>query len=80
VLSVGHSSRIGLKSEGAITLKRMKVLKEIFDFYGKQTNLLGKNPTFDQINSNLQSLNLGEFLKFCADFEILKNDKKLSGI
>lgn len=56
----------------------MKVLKSIFDFYGKQTSLLGRNPTFDQINNNLQSLNLGEFLKFCADFQILKHDKNLS--
>ena len=80
LLSVGKGSRLGIRSEGAISLKRMKLLKEIFDFYVKQTNLLGKNPSFDQISNNLQSLSLSEFVKFCHDFEILKNEKKLSGV
>ena len=47
VMSIGTSSKLGLRSEGVISLRRMKLLKEIFDFYSKQTSLLGRNPTFD---------------------------------
>mmetsp|Transcript_38430 Transcript_38430/g.58516 ORF Transcript_38430/g.58516 Transcript_38430/m.58516 type:complete len:96 (-) Transcript_38430:167-454(-) len=49
----------------------MKVLKAIFDFYSKQQMLLGKMPTFDQIEKNSHQMSLGEFNKFCADFGLL---------
>jgi hypothetical protein len=62
------SASTKLKPEGAIHSKRMKILKEIFDFYGKQQSLLGKSPTFEQIGTNLQQISLGEFLKFCTEF------------
>ena len=59
-----------LEPEGAYTAKRMKLLKEIFDFYARQKRMLGKTPTFDDINKNLNSLSMGEFLKFCSDFKV----------
>jgi hypothetical protein len=50
--------------------KSRQGLCEIFSHYAKQQFLLGKNPTFDLIQKNLQVLNQAKFLKFCKDFEI----------
>lgn len=52
--------------------KCQKGLFEIFSHYSKQQFLLGKNPTFDYIQKNLKVLTLAKFLKFCKDFEIIK--------
>ena len=61
----------------------------IFNHYVKQQFLLGKNPTFDLIQRNMEVLNQAKFIKFCKDFEIisetanginLKQSKKLSKI
>lgn len=32
--------------------------------------MIGKNPTFDDIKKEVRNLNLGEFIKFCKDFDI----------
>lgn len=32
--------------------------------------MIGKNPTFEDIKKEVRNMNLGEFLKFCKDFEI----------
>eukprot|EP01022_Parablepharisma_sp_SALTPOND_P000438 TRINITY_DN1021_c0_g1_i1.p2 TRINITY_DN1021_c0_g1~~TRINITY_DN1021_c0_g1_i1.p2 ORF type:complete len:679 (+),score=80.28 TRINITY_DN1021_c0_g1_i1:12719-14755(+) len=47
-----------------------KGLKEIFTFYCKQQLLIGKKATFEQLNTVLSNMNLGEFTKFCKDFGI----------
>jgi len=47
-----------------------KGLKEIFEFYCKQQLLIGKKATFEQLNTVLSNMNLGEFMKFCKDFNI----------
>lgn len=40
--------------------------------------MLGKNATFDEIKREVRQMNLGEFVKFCSDFEI-KIPKMVSG-
>ena len=61
----------------------------IFNHYVKQQFLLGKAPTFDLIQKNMEVLNQAKFIKFCKDFEIItdnpngvniKQSKKLSKI
>lgn len=32
--------------------------------------MVGKNPTFEEIQKQVRNLKLGEFIKFCKDFEI----------
>ena len=50
--------------------KREKGLKEIFAFYTRAQMLIGKKPTFEQIEKELNLLSLGKFTKFARDFEI----------
>ena len=47
-------------------------LTEIFRHYSKQQFLLGKTPTFEYIQKNLEILTIAKFLKFCKDFSIIK--------
>ena len=58
-------------SEDIIKKSRLG-LSEIFKHYSKQQFLIGKNPTFDHIQKNLEVLNMAKFLKFCKDFEIIQ--------
>ena len=51
-------------------LAEEKKLKDIFSFYCKQQFLVGNKPTFDQLNSVLTNMNLGEYIRFCKDFNI----------
>lgn len=50
-------------------------IKEIFKHYSKQQFMTGKNPTFEKIQKNLETLNLGKFTKFCKDFEIFSGPR-----
>ncbi len=50
--------------------KREKGLKEIFEFYCRQQTMLGKKPTFEQLEKVLQHMNLAEFMSFCKDFRV----------
>ena len=65
VISISSQVRL---DDGAFTSKRYKVLNKIFGFYSKQQRLIGKNPTFEQIENNLMAVSLGEYMKFCGDF------------
>ncbi len=49
---------------------REKGLREIFAFYCRQQLLIGKKATFEQLESVLTNMNLGEFMKLCKDFAI----------
>ena len=35
--------------------------------------MLGKNTTFDEIKREVRQMNLGEFIKFCTDFDLKVN-------
>lgn len=50
--------------------QKLQNLQEIFLIYCRQHVMTGKNPTFEDIKREVRNLNLGEFLKFCKDFEI----------
>ena len=50
-------------------------LSEVFKYYSRQQFLLGKNPTFDNIQKNLEVLTLGKFTKFCKDFGVISSNK-----
>ena len=47
-----------------------KAIKKVFKFYSSQQALLGKSPTFESIEKNLNSFTKGKFLKFCIDFVV----------
>ncbi len=49
--------------------KRERGLKEIFYFYAKQQFFIGKKPTFQQIESTVNTMYLGSFMRFCKDFQ-----------
>jgi hypothetical protein len=51
--------------------KRNKALKEIFDFYSRQQMMIGKKATFDQIKNEVSNMNLGEYMGFCNDFDLM---------
>lgn len=61
-----------LDSERSETLedKQNRGIKEIFDFYTRQHLMVGKKATFEQIEYELSNINIGEFMKFCKDFNI----------
>lgn len=46
-----------------------KALKEIFLFYSKQQKV-SKRTTFDAYKDDLQNMSVGEWLKFCKDFNL----------
>jgi len=59
--------------------KRINSLKEIFYFYSQQHKINGRAATFDSYLTNKESMDIGEFKKFCNDFFDLnkKNKNKL---
>ena len=61
-----------LDSEPSETLedKQNRGIKEIFDFYTRQHLMVGKKATFEQIEYELSNINMGEFMKFCKDFNV----------
>jgi len=51
-------------------------VRKVFSFYCRQQRMLGKNPSFDQMEAAVNHMNMGEFLRFCKDFMIpIKNSK-----
>jgi len=50
--------------------KQVRGLKEIFQFYCKQQQMLGKKVTFDKLMTCLSHMTIGEFTKFCKDFKV----------
>jgi hypothetical protein len=59
--------------------RREKGLLEIFRFYSRQHVLKGRKMNFEEIEKEGNTMNKGEFFKFCADFNITlgKNVKSL---
>lgn len=45
-------------------------MKEIFYFYSRQHQLVGKKATFDLIREKIENLDLSEFMKFCIEFKV----------
>ena len=45
-------------------------LKEVFDFYSQQHLVKGKGVSFEAIEANLKTINLGEFARIILDFNI----------
>ena len=60
-----------IKTEG----KYSKGLHELFLFYSRQQKIGNCFNTFEDYYHNSTTLSLGEFLKFCKDFEIISKDK-----
>ena len=50
--------------------RRMKALKEIFDFYSKQQLNGGKAATFDRIGKQFNSINIGKFSVIIKNFQM----------
>lgn len=50
---------------------RQMTLKEIFLFYSKQHQLVGKFATFDLISGKTNRVDLSEFTRFCVEFKIM---------
>lgn len=69
--SISKASHVVPEPDGALTAKRMKTLKSIFDFYSCQHLSAGKNATFEKIERCMQRLTLGEYLKMVSDFKLL---------
>lgn len=88
-LIITLKSQIKSLQNNYVKLKREKPFEErcemglhdIFLYYAKQQSMLGKTPTFEIIQKNLETLTLGKFLRFCRDFEIMESrslpDKKV---
>ena len=57
-----------------------KALNEIFQFYSKQHNLIGKDFTFESYLYSHQHWDMGEFMKFCKEFKVNINHKSLMNI
>jgi len=60
------------RSGRPFALRCEKALHEIYLFYAKQSKMVGKTPSFDQILHSTTTLNLGKFLKFLRDFQVLE--------
>ena len=48
-------------------------IKEIFYFYAQQHNMVGKKPTFDQMETTKNIMYIGSYMKFTKDFAIPLN-------
>lgn len=60
--------------------KREKQLKGIFDFYSRQQLMVGKKATFEEIQKVLDNMTLGEFVRFCLDFQVPIKKQKIMEI
>jgi hypothetical protein len=74
--------RIKLVSKKVATKEdiRNNILKEIFSFYCKQHSFLGKTPTFGDLLTKEELMNISEFNKFCIDFKILVKKDRIARI
>lgn len=59
-----------------LSVKRIRTLKRIFDFYSKQKMLVGEKPTFDDIKKRTNDLFIGEFNKMMKDFKVTESMTK----
>ena len=77
-----NNSKISKKPKNIPTKQDLREtnLKDIFYFYSKQHSFVGKTPTFDQVLTNEQHLDLSEFSKFCVEFKILVKHNKITEI
>ena len=77
-----NNSKIHLKLKKKLTKEelRNKTLKDIFQFYCKQHSFLGKTPTFGDLLTKEELMNLSDFIKFCIDFKILVKKDKITKI
>lgn len=66
--------------KGTLEERRDKGLREIFHHYAKSQMMVGRKATFEQIEHEISNLNLGEYMKFCKDFEIPCNKVKVAEI
>jgi hypothetical protein len=66
--------------KGTLEERRDKGLREIFQIYAKSQMMVGRKATFEQIEHEISNLNLGEYMKFCKDFEIPCNKVKVAEI
>jgi len=62
------------KKQGITLNKRRKALEEIFVFYSRQHMMVGRLPTFGDINRQINRMFLGEFFKFINDFQLNIDD------
>ena len=62
--SPGKSSILGTPE------KRLRALKEIFRFYNRQRAFAHPVRTFEAVDAEINTMNLGFFMKFSKDFEI----------
>ena len=60
--------------------KRIKALKEIFDFYSNQHNKAGSTPLFSTIQEKKFHIDFSEFFKFCNEFSISLTKQKLNEV
>ena len=67
-----------LRKPDEIEEKYKKTLEEIFLFYAKLQRIQGAEPTFGSVEVSNSTWNLGKFLKFCSDFELII--KKTEGV
>lgn len=54
----------------SLEAKRLRGLKEIFEFYCKKQMPLGKKATFDRLSDVISHMTLGELTKLCRDFDL----------
>ena len=47
-----------------------RALSEVFHFYSKQQKIARKDQTFDSYKHELNNMNIGEWLRFCKDFDL----------
>ena len=69
---------VALRKQDEIEEKYKKSLEEIFLFYAKLQRIQGAEPTFESVEASNSTWNLGKFLKFCSDFELIL--KKTEGV
>ena len=73
----GQSISLPKIEEGKNKQKHLHGLKSIFDIYCKRQYSLNKNTTFENLSGKLSHMTIGEFTKFCKDFEIPLTRNKL---
>ena len=59
------------KEQKNLKNKHKKNLEDIFLFYAKVQKIQGTDNTFESMETNNNTWNLGKFLKFCNDFSII---------
>jgi nucleoid-associated protein YejK len=55
-------------------------LKKIFYHYCRQQTKIGHNPTFENVENNLEKMDISEFIRFCSDFQIPIKKKEVKKI